>query len=115
MPKIVIYTTKDGHIQLNVKLVEETVWLTQKQMADLFDKNINFKFESICGEYKMRPNHHLNKTFFILYFAQNSDTLKIQDDNIVTIYPTPFLAAGDKIINCDANENKLSIADRVYV
>lgn len=36
---IEIYTSKDGSIQLNVKLEHETVWLTQSQMAELFERD----------------------------------------------------------------------------
>lgn len=35
--EIVIYKTKDGKTSLEVKLEKETVWLSQKQMAKLFD------------------------------------------------------------------------------
>ena len=34
--EVVIYTAKDGHAELEVRLKEETVWLTQKQIAGLF-------------------------------------------------------------------------------
>ena len=34
--KIIIYQSEDGKTQLDVKLVHETVWLTQKQIAELF-------------------------------------------------------------------------------
>lgn len=34
--KIVIYTTDDGSISLDAKLEDDTVWLSQKQMAELF-------------------------------------------------------------------------------
>ena len=37
--KIVIYQTKDGKTQIDVRLENETVWLTQAQMADLFQKD----------------------------------------------------------------------------
>ncbi len=33
---IEIYRSQDGSVQLNVKLENETVWLTQSQMAELF-------------------------------------------------------------------------------
>ncbi len=33
---IVLYTTEDGNTQLEVKLEQDTVWLTQSQMAELF-------------------------------------------------------------------------------
>jgi hypothetical protein len=37
--KIVIYQSEDGKTQLDVKLEGETVWLTQAQMSDLFQKD----------------------------------------------------------------------------
>ena len=36
--QIVIYQAKDGQTQIDVQLKEETIWLSQKQMAELFDK-----------------------------------------------------------------------------
>ena len=35
--KIVIYQTEDGQTQIDVRLEHETVWLTQAQMAELFE------------------------------------------------------------------------------
>ena len=35
--KIVIYQTEDGQTQIDVRLEDETVWLTQAQMAELFE------------------------------------------------------------------------------
>jgi len=35
--KIVIYQTPDGKTQIDVRLEDETVWLTQAQMAELFE------------------------------------------------------------------------------
>ena len=34
--KIVIYQTEDGQTQIDVRLENDTVWLTQKQIAELF-------------------------------------------------------------------------------
>ena len=36
---VVLYSDPDGTIKLDVRLVRETLWLSQKQMADLFDKD----------------------------------------------------------------------------
>ena len=36
--KIIIYQTEDGQTQIDVRLENETVWLTQAQMALLFEK-----------------------------------------------------------------------------
>ena len=63
--KIVIYQTPDGKTQIDVRLENETVWLTQAQMAELFEKtpqNITMHIgnaykegelerESTCKEY----------------------------------------------------------------
>ena len=37
--KIIIYQTADGQTQLDVRFEDETVWLTQAQMAELFQKD----------------------------------------------------------------------------
>lgn len=37
--KIIIYQTEDGQTQIDVRLESDTVWLTQAQMAELFQKD----------------------------------------------------------------------------
>ena len=37
--EIVIYQTEDGQTSLEVKLIEETVWLNLNQMAELFKRD----------------------------------------------------------------------------
>jgi hypothetical protein len=37
--EVVIYTAKDGHIELDVNLANETVWLTMNQMVRLFGRD----------------------------------------------------------------------------
>lgn len=49
--EIAIYNSKDGPC-LEVRLEEETVWLTQKQMAGLFDKDVRTISEHIGNIYK---------------------------------------------------------------
>ena len=34
--EIIIYQTEDGLTKLDVRMEDETVWLTQQQMAELF-------------------------------------------------------------------------------
>ena len=51
--KIVIYQTEDGKTQLDVKLENETVWLTQAQMTELFQttkQNISLHINNIFKE-----------------------------------------------------------------
>ena len=37
--EIKIYQTENGQTEINVKFDKETVWLSQKQMGDLFEKD----------------------------------------------------------------------------
>ena len=50
---IVIYQTDDGMTKIDVKLEDETVWLSQQQMADLYDttkQNISLHIKNIFDE-----------------------------------------------------------------
>lgn len=38
--KIIIYKTKNGETEIDVKMQNETLWLTQKSMAELFDVKV---------------------------------------------------------------------------
>jgi len=50
--QIIIYQTEDGNTQLDIQLKEETVWLTQKQMATLFNKGRTTITEHIQNVFK---------------------------------------------------------------
>jgi len=48
--QIVIYNTENGETKIEVRMKDETVWLSQKQMAELFDctvENIIFHLKNI--------------------------------------------------------------------
>jgi hypothetical protein len=38
--EIILYMTEDGRTRLEVKMESETVWLTQSQMAELFQTSV---------------------------------------------------------------------------
>ena len=50
---IIIYTTEDGQVRIEVRLENENVWLTQNAMAELFDttrNNITMHIKNIFAE-----------------------------------------------------------------
>ena len=49
--EIIIYRSEDGLTQINVKLEDETVWLTQQQMAELFQTSRTNVVEHIGNIY----------------------------------------------------------------
>ncbi len=50
--KIIIYQTQDGKTTIDVKLEQDTVWLTQAQMADLFQKDQSVIARHIANVFK---------------------------------------------------------------
>ncbi|MGH7451940.1 MAG: virulence RhuM family protein, partial [bacterium] len=50
--QILLYRAEDGKTQIQVKLQDETVWLTQAQMAELFQKNVRTINEHIKNIFK---------------------------------------------------------------
>lgn len=50
--KVIIYQTPDGLTQLDVRFEDETVWLTQAQMAELFQKDRTVIGKHIHNVYK---------------------------------------------------------------
>lgn len=51
--KIIIYQTKDGQTQIDVRLENDTVWLTQAQMAELFQTDRTSIVRHINNIYKV--------------------------------------------------------------
>ena len=50
---LLIYQTEDGHIKIDVRLENETVWMTQKTIAELFQtspQNITLHVKNIYEE-----------------------------------------------------------------
>jgi len=55
---IVLFTSVDGAVHVNVRLGEETVWLTQAAMAELFDctvDNISLHLKNIYDSGELTP------------------------------------------------------------
>ncbi|MCX6195287.1 MAG: virulence RhuM family protein, partial [Flavobacteriia bacterium] len=50
--EIIIYQNTEGSIKIDVRLEEETVWLTQEQMATLFGKGRSTVAEHIANAFE---------------------------------------------------------------
>lgn len=50
--KIVIYQTDDGQMRIDVRMENETVWLSQQQMAELFQTDRTSILRHIKNIYK---------------------------------------------------------------
>jgi hypothetical protein len=57
--EFLLYQTEDGRTRVEVRMEHETVWLTQKQMAELFQKDVRTVSEhigNIFEEVELQPN-----------------------------------------------------------
>ena len=62
--EILIYTTDDGGIRIDVRMVGETVWLTQAQMSQLFEKDkrtISEHIRNVFNEGELDENSVVRK------------------------------------------------------
>ena len=50
--QLVIYQTPDGNMLIDVNVENETVWLSQGQMAELFDKDQSVIARHIANVFK---------------------------------------------------------------
>lgn len=56
--QFLVYSTEDGEIKIDVRLENETVWLTQADMAKLFqcsNDNISLHLKNIFDEGELQP------------------------------------------------------------
>lgn len=61
---LIIYTTSDGLTKVDVTFDKDTVWLTQDQMANLFQKSkstINEHIQNIYNEGELDSNMTMRK------------------------------------------------------
>ena len=73
--QIIIYQTEKGETKLEVRLENETVWLTQKLMAELFQTsvaNINIHLKNIFAEEELDPKATI-KDFLIVRLEGNRE------------------------------------------
>lgn len=62
--QFLVYETEDGQVKIDVRLEDETVWLTQKLMADLFQttkQNISLHIQSVFDEGELAPEATVKK------------------------------------------------------
>ncbi|BBO90750.1 virulence RhuM family protein [Desulfosarcina ovata] len=56
--ELIVYQTEDGRVKLDVRLEDETVWLTQNMMAELFQttqQNISLHIRNVYEEGELAP------------------------------------------------------------
>ena len=60
--KLILYKDESGSLSVNVRFADEDVWLTQAQLAEIYDttqQNISLHFQGIYGDKELEeePTH----------------------------------------------------------
>jgi hypothetical protein len=85
--EFLIYQTENGESRVQVRLFQQSVWLTQKLIADLFEKSvttINEHIRNIYEEKELDPEATIRKFRIVqmeggrsVLFAESSDLRRI--------------------------------------
>ena len=75
--QLIIYQTESGETKIDVRLEDETVWLTQKSMAELFDTsvpNINMHLKHCYEEGEIDENSVIKEFLITAKDGKNYQT-----------------------------------------
>jgi hypothetical protein len=92
---LILYQTEDGRTRIQCRFENETVWLTQKLMAELFQKDvrtINEHIQNVFEEGELSPESVIRK-FRIT--AADGKTYETQHYNLEVIISVGYLREGE--------------------
>ena len=86
--ELILYQTEDGKARINVRFEGETVWLSQKQLAELFQKDIrtiNEHIRNIFEERELEADSVIRKFRITAADEKSYDTLHYNLDVIISV------------------------------
>ena len=92
--EIIIYQTDDGAVKIDVQMADDTVWLTQQQMAELYQtskSNVSEHIKHIFEEGELQENSVVRK-----FRTTASDGKKTYEEAVN--YSMTGIETGDKIL-----------------
>ena len=84
--EVIIFNTEDGDVQVQVDTVKETVWMTQKGMAELFGVSvpaINQHVKNVYQEGELLEAATVKKNLIV----QSEGSRKVQRNVIASVPP----------------------------
>ena len=84
----IMYTTDDGQVEIEVRLEDENVWLTQKAMSELFDttrNNITIHIKNIFEENELEENSVSKESLLTASDGKNYKTKYYNLDLIIAV------------------------------
>ncbi|MBQ2937483.1 MAG: virulence RhuM family protein [Clostridia bacterium] len=84
----IMYTTDDGQVEIEVRLEDENVWLTQKAMSELFDttkQNISLHINNIFEENELNSDSVVKENLTTAQDGKNYKTKYYNLDLIIAV------------------------------
>jgi hypothetical protein len=82
--EFLLYETEDGGVRLEVRLQDETFWLTQQMIAELFQTtipNVSMHIRNIYQERELSPEATVQKFLTVRRFIGDSDLFRHPDES----------------------------------
>jgi hypothetical protein len=86
--QFLVYRTQDGKLKIDVRFDDETVWLTQQQMAELFQTsvpNISMHIRNVFVEGELRPDSVVKESLTTAADRKNYATKFYNLDVIISV------------------------------
>jgi hypothetical protein len=86
--QIIIYSSENGETKIEIKLENETLWLSQKQMAKLFGcslRNIGIHLQNVFNEAELSENSVVKDYFITASDGKNYLTKHYNLDAIISV------------------------------
>jgi hypothetical protein len=86
--EIIIYQTEDGRTRIQCRFENETLWLTQKQLADLFQigvNTVNHHLKEIFSERELQPGATIRRYRIVQTEGSRQITREVDHYNLKTI------------------------------
>ena len=86
--ELLLYTTPDHQTRIEVRLEDETVWLTQRQMAELFQttvQNVNLHVGNIFAEGELTPESVIKESLITAVDGKSYLTKHFNLDVIISV------------------------------
>lgn len=88
MTDLILYTTEDGRSQIKLRAQEQTVWLTQLEMAELFDatkQNISLHLKNVFEDGELSENSVVKESLTTAADGKRYRTLLYNLDAILAV------------------------------
>ncbi|MFS8369395.1 RhuM family protein [Acetobacter indonesiensis] len=97
--EIILYSTEDGAATITLKAVNGTVWLSQKGMADLFDRDvttINQHLKNIFEDGECSPEGTIGKFPIVQMEGERAVSREVECYNLDVILAVGFRVRGNR-------------------